>query len=135
MIFKKEFNFRHTFLEEGMLFTLHDKRGRHIPLHKETGELLFKHQREKYRLLYHICKQADNLQEIKFTPQLIEEFRYVFSAEDLQQPAFKLTNEGIILAYKTIFALRFSNLGEELGLNHDLMSLLKYQHTITLWQT
>ena len=125
MIFRKEFNFKHTFLEEGILFTLHDKRGRHIPLHKETDEQLFKHQREKYRLLYHIRKQADNLREVEFTPQLIEEFHYVFSAEDLQQPAFKLTDKGIILAYKTIFALRFSYLGEELGLNRDLMSLLE----------
>ena len=125
MIFKKEFNFKYKFREEGILFSLHDKRGGHIPLCEDTDEQLYKHQREKYKLLYHIRKQADSLQEVEFSPQLIEEFRYVFSADDLQQPAFKITNDGIILAYKTIFALRSSRLGEETGLDHELMSLLE----------
>ena len=132
-LFKKEFIFKPSFKREGVLFGLFDNKGNKfdLPLATSTMEDLYKWYPNKYKVLSQITRLVDSLKDLQFSDKIINEFKEVYSKNDLLEPVFSIGRGSIVMAYKTIAALRFNGLRSELGIDQELLDILnipEYSH-------
>jgi|GEM_PF-1825057 HJR/Mrr/RecB family endonuclease len=121
--FKKEFKFKSELTSEGVKCTLHDSKNREysLPLDEQVKNDLYKWEPGKLKVIEQVASMVQSLSDIEINDELIQEFSSVFDREDLIRPIIEFSNGSIVIPFKTVAALRFNNLSEELGLDFNIL--------------
>lgn len=122
---KKGFLFKYSFNENTISFSLYESdRKFHIPLKPSEKEVLFKWDKEKLKSLEKLENTVKRLSYNELDAETIKEFKNIFSEKDLIEPAFSIKGGEIHIAYKTLSAIRFNGLLEEIGEDRELLNFI-----------